>query len=371
MSDRLFKRAGACARAFCLVAAGGVGLATQAWAGAGIVTTSVAPMAPNVSYATTGSNPLVTYIGYTVTIGSDPTNTNTINNVVFTGTASATDSAEKPIFSSADGATCTTTNTDKTAISCSIGQLRAGQTYPTFAIFFKAPAKATNGVADGANEDSALFSGITYYAEGTGGVPQSPPTNSTVNWSAAGVVLGTPSPVNVKSSVPKAGGNFFTGNGVSTAGDPFATTVAVPAAPTYTAEASIDEATFTTVVSGGPSPTTLTCVNFTPCYQSAVTVPGSFEYLQIILRQDASTINSGVKIGSVSIWYDGSDTLSDSYHGYLGQCPSPTTPLSDRPCIASSKYYKNKSVPGWTADLDGDFEWTIITKKNGGFKVGV
>jgi hypothetical protein len=312
-----------------------------------------------------------------VTVGSDAGNTNTINNVVFTGTASATDAAEKPTFFSADGATCTTTNADQTAISCTIGQLRAGQTYPTFAIFFKAPVKVVNGVAEDPGQDKTLFSGITYYAEGTGGVPQSPPDNSTVPWAAPDVLLGTPSPINVKSSVPKSGGNFFTGNGVTTSTDPFATTVAVPAGPTYTAQSQIDEATFTSAstVDEMGMPVTLNCANFTPCWGSAVTVPGTFEYLTVVLRQDASTINKGVKIESVMIWYDGSDPppasdATDGYHGRLGMCPSPTTPLSDRPCIASSKYYRNKSVPGWTTDLDGDFEWTIITKRNGGFKVG-
>jgi hypothetical protein len=350
-----------------------LGCITSAFAGAGIVTTTVTALAPNVSYSTSGTKPLVTYIGYLVTIGNDPTNTNTINNIAFTGTASATDTDEKPTYDSADGATCTTTNADQTAISCTIGQLRAGQTYPTFAVFFKAPAKDTaSPIPDGvagqcSTTDCAKFSGITYYAETTGGL-QSPPQNSTVPWSAADVLLGTPSPTNVKSSVPKSGGSFFTGNGVSTTADPFATSVTVPAAATYTAEASIDEATFTTVQTGGPSPITLTCTNFTPCFQSAVTVPGSFAYLTVILRQDASTINRGVKIGAVDIWYDGSDELLDSYHGYLGLCPSPTTPLSDRPCIASSKYYKNKGVPGWTPDLDGDFEWTVISNKNGLFR---
>jgi hypothetical protein len=376
MSDRIAQRVCARAGIAILAGAGMLAAATPVFAGAGIVTTTVTALAPNVSYSTGGTKPLVTYIGYLVTVGSDPSNTNTINNVAFTGTASAgsvsmTDPDEKPTFFSADGATCTTTNADQTAISCAIGQLRAGQTYPTFAVFFKAPAKVVNGVADGAGTDFAKFSGITWYAEGTGGVPNSPPQNSTVLWSAADVLLGTPSPVNVKSSVPKSGGSFFTGSGVTTTADPFATSVTVPTAPTYTAEASIDEATFTTGLSGGVSPIVLTCANFTPCYQSAVTVPGTFTYLTVILRQDASTINSGVKIGSVNIWYDGSDALDDSYHGYLPLCQSPTQPYSDRPCIASSKYYKNKSVPGWTTDLDGDFEWTIITNKNGGFKPGV
>jgi hypothetical protein len=366
MINQFSRRISAQAGIAVLAGAGLLVAATSASAGAGIVNTTVTALAPNVSYSTGGTKPLVTYIGYLVTVGSDASNTNTINNIAFTGTASATDSAEKPTFFSADGATCTTTNLDQTAISCAIGQLRAGQAYPTFAVFFKAPVKVVNGIADDPTEDAAKFSGITYYAEGA-----PTPPNSTVAWSAADVLLGTPSPVNVKSSVPKSGGSFFTGSGVTTTADPFATSVTVPGAATYTAEASIDEATFTTGSSGGALPITLTCADFTPCYQTAVTVPGTFAYLTIILRQDASTINAGVKIGSVNIWYDGSDALDDSYHGYLGQCPSPTTPLSDRPCIASSKYYKNKSVPGWTADLNGDFEWTIITNKNGGFKPGV
>jgi hypothetical protein len=161
--------------------------------------------------------------------------------------------------------------------------------------------------------------------------------------------------------VPKTGGNLFTGSGSSTTADPFATLVTIPAAPTYTANAQINESPFS-LPEG--------CVSFATCYLSVVTVPGSFDYLQIVRRQDASTIPSGLKIGTVQIWYDGSDEVGDNFHGYLGLCPSPTTPLSDRPCIASTKYYKNKGVAGWTPDLDGDFEWTIITKKNGGFKVG-
>jgi hypothetical protein len=357
-----------------LVAAAGLFVAaTPAFAGAGIVTTTVTALAPNVSYSATGTKPLVTYIGYLVTVGSDASNTNTINNIAFTGTASATDAAEKPTFFSADGATCTTTSVDQTAISCTIGQLRAGQTFPTFAVFFKAPVKVDgNTTGDAAGSDSAKFSGITYYAEGTGGV-QSPPQNSTVLWSAADVLLGTPSPVNVKTSVPKSGGSFFTGSGVTTAADPFATAVTVPGAATYTAEASIEEATFISglTVDESGQPVTLNCANFTPCYQSAVTVPGTFGYLTVILRQDASTINAGVKIGSVNIWYDGSGEPGDTYNGYLGMCPNATTPLADRPCIASSKFFKNKGVLGWTPDLDGDFEWTVISNKNGGFKVGV
>ena len=344
---------------------------SSALAGAGELTTVVTPLAPTlapkVSYSTSGTKPMIAYIGYLVKVTSASTNTNTINNIVFTGTASATDPAEKVEFASSDGLDCDTP-VSTSAISCSIGQFRPGDSR-TFAVFFKSPVKVdNNGVADVQEppSDFVTFTGGTYYAEGTGGIT-SPPPNSYSQFTADTVALGTPSPTNVKSSVPKSGGTFFTGSGVPNSNDKFATSVNVPAAATYTAEASILEDTFTTVQTGGAIPTTLTCANFNPCTLSAVTVPGSFEYLTIILRQDASAILKGVKIETVQIWYDGSDEADDSYHGYLGPCPAPTTPLSDRPCIASSKYYKNKTVAGWTQDLDGDFEWTIITHKNGRF----
>lgn len=358
MDGRVFSRLHVLVGAGVMAAAAMLVAAMPAFAGAGIVTTTVTALASNVTYSD-ASKSLDIYIGYEVAIGSDSGNTNTINNVVFTGTASATDAAEKPTFLSADGATCTTTNTDRTAIRCAIGQLRPGQSR-TFAVFFRSPTKVINLIADALGTDFAQFSGITYYAEGTGG-PKSPPQNSTVLWSAADVELGTSNPTTVKSSVPKAGGKFFTGDGVSTIADPFATLVTVPAALTYTEEALISETTFS-IAEG--------CVSFTPCYLSQVTVPGEFEYLQIVLRQDASTINPGVKIGSVNIWYDGSGAVDDSYHGYIGACSNPTTPMSDRPCIASSKYYKRMQDTAGNADLLGDFEWTIIAKKNGGYKVG-
>lgn len=340
------------------------GAVTSAYAGAGSVPTAVTALAPNVTYSSAGTQPLVAYIGYEVSIGRGSTDTNTVNNIVFTGGASATDTAEKPTFFSAEGATCVTTNADNTAISCSIGTLRAGESYPTFAVFFMAPVKVVNEVADAPGTDFAKFSGITYYAEGTGGV-HSPPQNSTVLWTANDVLLGTSDPTSVKSSVPKSGGNFFTGSGVSTGADPFATTLDVPSALTYTAQAEIKEETFSSLTVGGINNAPLTCTNFSPCWSSAVTLPGSFGHLTIVLRQDASTIRPGTKIGSVKIWYDGADTTGDSFHGYLGDCPSPTTPLSDRPCIVKATYYKNKSVLGWTAALNGDFEWIIIANKNG------
>src|SRR5690349_15725540 len=153
---------------------------SSALAGAGIITTTVTPLTNSVTYSSTATTvpprpALVTFVGYTVTVTNG--GGNTINNIVFTGAATVTDTDEKAVFSSAEGASCTTTNADHTAVQCTIGQLTAGRSFPTFALFFTAPAKDTatplpNG--DSAHcdtTDCVHFNGATIYAEGTGGVP--------------------------------------------------------------------------------------------------------------------------------------------------------------------------------------------------------
>lgn len=335
------------------------GIATSALAGAGVITTTVTPLSGNVTYSIPGATSpprLDTFVGYTVSISND--GGNTINNIRFTGAANATDGAEKATFNSVEGATCVTTTPDLTAIECTIGQLTAGQSFASFAVFFKAPAKITNGVADVNGQDSVNFAGITYYAEGTGG-PNSVPQNSTKTWAASAVALGTDNPLLVKSTVPKSGGKFFTGaGGISTGADRFTTTVTVPAAATFTT-AQINESEF---------PTLDNCTTnfFFVCFKSDITIGGTFSpYLTFVLRQDALNIRGGTKIGSVVIQYV--DQLNVTH--IVGDCASPTTPRTDfLPCIAKRVDYKNSRVPGWTTDLDGDFEWTLINLKNGSIR---
>src|SRR5262249_7009016 len=119
------------------------------------------------------------------------------------------------------------------------------------------------------------------------------------------------------------------------------------------------------------------CTNyFYYCYKAdlsvtstTTTTPTDFSpaYLTITLREDASNIKSGTKIGSVPIVYVDASNVAHT----LSDCASPTTPRSDGiPCIAKRTYYKNSSVPGWTADLDGDFEWIILNTVNGSYKLG-
>jgi hypothetical protein len=323
-----------------------------ALAGAGSLTTVVTPLSPSVTYSTAaapGVAALDTYVGYTVSV-SNPSG-NTINNVRFTGTAQATDTDEQVSYGSAEGRSCTATGA---RIECVIGQVRAGESVPVFAVFFKAPVRdSVSPLPDGT--DQVLFSGTSYYAEGTGG-PNSVPQNSTTGWTAGAVGLGTFNPTLVKSAVQRSGGKLFTGSGgVASSTDPFATTVTVPAGATFTT-AEISEA-----------PDSVGCGNnFNACFRADVTIPGSFSpYLTIVLRQDASTILKSTKIESVLIEYTGSTGTQ-----FIGLCANATTPRSDGiPCIAGRIYYKTSRTPGWTPALDGDFEWTLINLGNGSYKV--
>ena len=354
----------ALAGALLAVTAAGLLAPGAANAGAGEIRVVVTPLTTAVSYSVAASTvpvrpALNTTIGYVVSISN--AGGNTINNVRFTGAAVATDAQETATLSSIDGRICTVTG--PSSIDCAIGQLRAGQSAESFAVFFNAPVKdSVSPLPDGNSSactttDCVLFSGITYYAEGTGGLANSTPINSTVAWSAGPVTLGTFSTSLVKSALEKKGGTLFTGDGgVTTGTDRFTTSVVVPAIASYTS-VLLQETPFSTNCTN----------NFSVCFSSEITIPGvTFSpYLTITLRQDASTILKGTKIQSVLIQYTGPGGTV-----IIGDCASPTTPRSDGvPCIAKRVVYRNSRTPGWTLELDGDFEWTIINTKNGSYAV--
>jgi hypothetical protein len=332
----------------------------SAWAGAGELTTVVTPLAPAVTYSSMASTSPVrpaldTYVGYLVRIGN--AGGNTINNVRFVGATTVTDAQEQALFASVDGAAGCQTGADQTSISCDFGQLRSGESAPPFVVFFKAPVKdSVSPTPDGqagacTSTDCVTFSGITYYAEGTGGLENSTPQNSTVTWSSS-VTLGTFNPALVKSAVQKSGGKLFTGSGgLSVGDDRFATTVVVPAgAVATTAEiAEVSEPV---------------CSVLSSCFTSVITIPGIFSpYLTITLRLDVAAIPKGTKIESVTVQYEGAD---------VGLCASPTSPRSDGlPCIAARRAYPNNSKQGtlFPIELENDFEWTLINTRNGSYKI--
>ncbi len=362
--DRLRRRARpALAGALVAVTAAGLLVPGAANAGAGELNIVVTPLTTAVTYSVAASTAPVraalnTTIGYVVSISN--AGGNTINNVRFTGAAVPTDAQETATLSSIEGRICTVTG--PSSIDCAIGQLRAGQSAESFAVFFNAPVKDNlSPLPDGDSSnctatDCVLFSGITYYAEGTGGLANSTPINSTVAWSAGLVTLGTFSTSLVESALEKKGGTLFTGSGgVTTGTDPFTTSVVVPPSASYTS-AKLQE-----------TPLSTNCTNnFSTCFRSEITIPGTFSpYLEITLRQDAATILKGTKIESVLIQYTGPGGTV-----IIGDCASPTTPRLDGvPCIAKRVFYRNSQTPGWSLELDGDFEWTIINTQNGSYAV--
>jgi hypothetical protein len=372
-----------------------------AWATPAELTTTVRPLSAAVTYSTLATaSParpqLDTYVGYTVSVAN--ASKSTITHVNFTGSTLVTDGDEKAVFSSSDGATCTA-DADGTTISCPLGKLDAGDSFPTFTVFFKAPVKDTlsplpDGVSGScATTDCVEFSGVSHHSEakhqhkarwldhsgkGHGKRGHKPPVdNSAGEWQAAEVTLGTPSAVQVKSALPKEGGSLFTGaGGVSSGTDPFTTTVVVPPSPSYTTVEIVE------------TPDNINCTNnFNACFRADITIPGTFSpYLTIVLRQDASTIVKGTKIESVLIEY-----TSASGTTFIGDCASPTTPRNDGiPCLASrrtiavaaevepvvpktGKLLTTTSIstptPTPTPVVVESFEWTLINLGNGSYKV--
>jgi hypothetical protein len=343
---------------------------STAFAAAGDTSASVSPMSENVTYssaATAKAKALTSYIGYTATVTNNAA-TNTINNIIFEGTLTIAgdglvlaQGGELSLSSWEGISTCTSVpvSSYQVTVRCAVGQLKAGVSTPTFALFFKAPIPAT---ARTPGADKVSFVGTIITAEGPN---LSDPTPDSVDaWGpAVQVSMGTTNINNVKSAVPKGGTLLFTGTGgISLVDDPFTTTVTVPELAAFTTAEILEDA--------------LTCTSgkFLTCNTSKLTIPGTFPnspYLTIILRQDATNIVRGTKIDTVVIKYTPDPTVEVLTPATIPvpDCIGGAPAGGDIPCILKRIYYRNKGVQGWTADLDGDFEWQIINTKNGRFGI--
>jgi hypothetical protein len=379
-----------------VLAAGLLCFSGGAIAAAGMITATVTPLETTVTYSTVGPNEQTFYVGYTVTFTN--VTPNTINHVSFRGTASVTDPEETADYDSAEGWTCSvqppTEPGNAVTVSCPLGSFAGGQSKGPFAVFFRSPVKDFGTPTP---VDYVRFDGLIVQQEGFNGPPNTW-SNSIYTVPRVNVLLGTTTPDNVKTAVPKSGATIFTGDGSDpSVGDPITTKVIIPPLPSFTTAKLFEQ----------KQAVCLGFNNFVDCYSSEITIPGLFDpYLTIVLRQHASTFKPSdtmPNIENVVVRYDYFDSFNQPQNYLVGPCSSPTVPLAGGlPCIAgktstvtasntspvctltwvvrdhgNSKDTNHKEKHGeWVEvctpvnlNLSGYFEWVIISRKNGGFNL--
>jgi len=257
--------------------------------------------------------------------------------------------------------------------------MASGASTRVFYVYFKAPDRP--GAATSA---TLTFIGLARFAEGSNGGPNSPP-NSSTPWPAVDVALGTTSPNNIKSAVPKVQNklSFFTAQNASgQLDDQITTVVGIPSLdqqkkiqdfPGYT---PLDYAQIKVQELATSLTDDLSCVNaknFARCYTTQVQIRQDVEsatsprlefpptgpyYVTLDVRIGAEAILPGFKKTSVTIRYiDDNGTPTD-----IGLCAN-GYPL---PCAESIEYYKKK---GPTSDLDGKFQVIIRHNHNGTVRI--
>ena len=363
--------------------------ATSAFGAAGVITTNVVPLTSPVTYSTNSSPPLETFIGYAINFTN--TDNNTINDVRFTFTASATDPAETvALLNPAVYLPAGCAQTGVSSFACTKKQLRSGEGFfaQPLVVFFRAPVKEENGVADELGTDSVNVGGDLTYAEGTSG--GNPRPNSDVPWTGPTVSLGTDNPVNIKSAVPKTGAKVFTGNGgvpvpeTQVPKGQFAELLNIPSLPGTHAVAEIVVDTFT---DPNDVANCMTQGHFIVCpaFTTSIANNGAetrfldpLHPLTLIYRIDASNnkLSPTKLLNSVSITYTGKkyDPDTGAQVGNWSDQEIPKVCVNNQPrkdglpCVLNSRCFKKNDTGGIPA-LENDCEWTTINTGNGLIKI--
>ncbi len=314
-----------------------------------VVTTSV--LATPVTYSRPAATPpLPTWAAWKVTVANN--GKNVVNHITFTGATTVLTPGETAPFLMAEGlggasVNCTATNLPQTAVNCDLGTLRSGGDAVSFVLIFKGPV----AVAAPLPADRIDFAWQASYAEALSDNPGAS-RQDTQSGLAPPTALGTPLVTQVQSTVPRAGGTFFTGNtGVATAADPWTTTVNVPARLAYTTAMILE------------APALNSCApDLLTCNASTLTIPGNFSHLTITLRRDASTIKPGAKIANAKIYY-ASDNVTFTE---VLDCAVTGGPQPGVPCMEARTAYTKKTAP--TPQWEGDWEFVIRALDNGRYE---
>lgn len=305
------------------------------------------------------------------------TSGNTLNKVTITFTATVKDNSETLAFHQPDvylaklvgdfGCIPGGPNVYTRTITCNVGQMKTGATFPSFTVFFLTPQKGT-----GTGVDNISASLRIDYAENINGANPSP--NSTFITPAVSAALGTDNPIDIKSAVPQSGVKLSSGKGgVPTSGNKLTELVEVPALPSGpTSTTAIVNVSFVASSDSTAGANCLTQGHFLQCPTYTTLIPGTFAaspFLKTIYRVDATNLKmSSAKIlNSVQISYlpDGASVFVP-----VVACTNDTITGTGVPCLLPSETLCFKrSSPGWTLELDGDCQWTVINSKNGSLKL--
>ena len=284
--------------------------------------------------ASRAEDALVTLAGYLVHFKNDTPNS--LNRIYFNAKVLNNGSDEAINFDSSNIPACT--GFDTTVLSCqTTTSLKPGEE-ANFFVVVRAPASGTsiNLVwTAGGSEGKGVGVGCCGTTQTTTTALVDPSTDITFTREA-------------KSFVKSKGGTLFTGDrSVTSTFDKFTTKVIV--APFTSADYTIGSILETTVdpLDTIPDPLDTNCLNggrLVKCFTSDVKLPdvtysgASAGLLTFVLRIDSSVINPKTLIEAVQITHDGMPVYMCGYSG----------PTLVYPCITERKFYKNKSVPGWT-----------------------
>lgn len=315
------------------VAAGGTVLPSGVFVGAGKV----------VGDASVGREGLDTYIAYKVKVQNK--SAKTLTQIRFTGAAVVYDpssSVPAPVatFFSSSTVACVA-DASATSIDCNVGTLKPYRAR-YFNVVYKLPTM-------GAQLDLNWSSSFTVAASPTVAAPASFVPNPS---GTAYARLITQTAEEVKSSVttyvPIAPTAFKVNTGtvgaVATTADPWTTTVIVPPA-TFATTARIRET----------EAAVFPCVPGA-CFDSQLTIPGTFDALQIFLRRDASTIPPGFRASDVVVYYIADGGPNAGVPIVVQKCDAtvPAGPAPHVPCIVAIRRYTEETspTPEWLRDKE-------------------
>jgi hypothetical protein len=365
-------------------------VASSAFAAAGALTPTIDRVSETVTFS--GNSQL--YVAFTFKWQN--TGGNTINNVTATFSTSVVHSVSgapnpygytAPLFLDGNSLPtgCTKTIGSDTEFSCT-KQLKAGESFPsdgtTFTVFYKSPSKAPGDLSAANTYSVKLDSRFVYAERESGNNPVGQP--STLGCSnnpslCPSVGLGTNNPTFVRTALPKSVATLTltTGdNAVPSPGNhPFAAKVDIPTlTAVFYKPATVDLDPTLTIGCEASSGQLKTCRKASVEIEEFSTSTAT-SHLVITFRFAASEITGKpVRPESIIVQYSidgGLSWLINNVNNNLctGFGTTNVSPRLDQPdtypCVAKRVYYKNQSVPGYTAGLAGVVELVFFVRQNG------